>query len=951
MAGESARSALLSTASQAPSAIKRRTITTRISLVAVGALLLLGWLLTPSGRRDDLERSLADCLSRDDLVLKTGQVVWLESPNGPFAFTPALLVARRAGELDDIYYADVRVDGGGTVFDVWGLTNITRSSSAAEGQLLRSGPYVAFSVNVGKQVDAVGLLDLRGEPEQLTAGWPLRARAQNAITNLQETGRLRGFGRRHYRLLPPARVVTLSAKKGRVLVRADADRVVLAPPRLRPVTGGHRVDAQETQKAQPGVITWVVDTVRNVPWIGAEPIAWLEHTVFGVTDRARRMYHGLVGTDTAELRDALGVSKAAPKAADAQLAPADVGPQASVQVPEFQNLLHAAEPDAHLPPGPVAAVLPDRVSGEGEWIAIADDPFVNSYPNAPAAFYQTFLRVDPERPFASVYITLWDPRQVQLHVAMGTKEPESATGETGLGLVPREPGVMGKIVGAFNGGFQALHGEFGAMAEGRVYLPPKPYAATVAVMDDGRVGMGSWPGPGKEAWDEARANAQIPPSMISLRQNLTSIVEDGNYNPWLRWWWGAAPEDTKEQTFIARSGLCLTREGHLAFLWGESMGPEELGKAMLALDCRRGMHLDMNSKHTGLEFYRPFAPAETMPELGRGLEGKEFEGTIDAELGYRFRARLAIKTMSPMRFPRYLLRDPRDFFYLTLKPVLPGPQVRVDGQNVSFSVRGLPSAGWPAAFARASIGRDAAAQPLPADANTEMNRQPGGASAEREVTWLVRIDPARAVPSPLPRDGLGAALGRLVGMPAVCTGPLALYATRAHGLLRYGIGLPPSGAAVLLRGQQVTDDSPTVRALGLDADGFLIYAEAPVGDAGQLARRLREAGVETSIGLPEGARLAFAVDGQWVSVDGTRVLGPAQDEGLAFWSEVRPAADVMFSDTKPLPYYKWAAVQNQRVRYFPSGAPRFRAPEDAFKAPPAAPPNSADPAVPFAVRP
>jgi hypothetical protein len=942
----------LSTASHAPSAIKRRTITTRVSLVAVSALMLLVWLLTPSGRRDDLERSLADCLLRDQLVLKTGQVIWLDSPNGPFAFTPALLVARHAGELDDIYYADVRVDRGGTVFDVWGLTNITRSSSAAEGQLLRDGPYVAFSVNVGKQVDAVGLLDLRGEPEQLTASWPLRARVQNAITNLQETGRMRGFGRRHYRLLPPARIVTLSAKKGRLLVRADADRIVLAPPRLRPVTGGHRVDAQDMQKAQPGVITWVVDTVRNVPWIGTEPIAWLEHTVFGVTDRVRRIYHGVVGTDTSELRDALAVARTAPQAAaqNAQLAPADVTPQLSLQVPELQNLLHAAEPETHLPPARVAAVLPDRVAGEGEWIAISDDPFVNAYPNAPAAFYQTFLRVDPERPFASVYITLWDPRQVQLHVAMGTKEPESATGETGLGLVPREPEVMDKIVGAFNGGFQALHGEFGAMAEGRVYLPPKPYAATVAVMEDGRVGMGSWPGPGKEAWDEARANAQIPPAMISLRQNLTSVVEDGKYNPWLRWWWGAAPEDTKEQTFIARSGLCLTHEGHLAFLWGESMGPEELGKAMLALNCRRGMHLDMNSKHTGLEFYRPFGPAQELPELGRGLEAKEFEGTIDAELGYRFRARLAIKTMSPMRFPRYLLRDPRDFFYLTLKPVLPGPQVRIDGQNVAFSVRGLPSAGWPAAFARASIEPDPG-QPPSGNASADATHSPSDPRAGQESTWLVRIDPARAVPGALARDGVGPALGRLVGMPAVCTGPLALYAMRAHGLLRYGIGLPPSGASVLLRGPQVTGELPAARALGLDADGFLVYAEAPRGDAAQLSRRLQEAGVKTAIALPEGTRFAFAVDGEWVSVDGTRVLGPAQDEGLAFWSEARPAADVMFSDTVPLPYYKWAAVQNQRVRYFPSGAPRFRAPDDAFKAPPAAPPNSADSAVPFAVRP
>ena len=115
--------------------------------------------------------------------------------------------------------------------------------------------------------------------------------------------------------------------------------------------------------------------------------------------------------------------------------------------------------------------------------------------------------------------------------------------------------------------------------------------------------------------------------MIAMRQNLTSVVEDGSYNPWQRWWWGAAPEYAEEQTYIARSGLCLTREGFMAFLWGESMGPEELGKAMLALRCVRGMHLDMNSKHTGFEFYRPFASGQSRAAARpRARPSNEYEG-------------------------------------------------------------------------------------------------------------------------------------------------------------------------------------------------------------------------------------------------------------------------------------------------------------------------------------
>lgn len=927
------------TAPTAQRSLLRRHIVIRLALVATAALVLFGWLMVPAGRRNDLERSLADCLVREHLQLRSGQVVWLEPPRSAFGFTSVLFIASRRGELEDVYYAAVRANAQGTVFDAWDVTNVTRSSSAAEGQLIRTGPYVAFTVRVGKQVDAVGVLDVRGEPARLTRDWPWRARVQNAITNFQETGRFAGFGRRHYRLAPPARAVALSVRGKRIEVETDDDRVVLDPTRLRPLSGAHRVDAQEAQKAQPGVITWVVDTVRNVPWIGAEPIAWLEHVVFGVTDRARRLYYEVTGSDPgADMQAALNVARAAPgNAADAQ----SEG-ELECYVPVVtQTLLTVAEPDSALPPAPIVPVLAKPVPGEGQWLPIAEDPFVNAYPNAPPAFYQTFLRVDPDRLYASVYVTLWDPRQVQLHLAMGTKEPESATGETGLGLVPREPELLGRLVAGFNGGFQALHGEFGAMAEGRVYLPPKPYAATVAVFEDGKVGMGSWPGPRKATWDEESANAQIPAAMVGLRQNLTSVVEDGAYNPWRRWWWGAAPQDSGEQTYIARTGLCVTQEGHMAFLWGESMGPEALGKAMLAARCVRGMHLDMNTKHTGFEFYRPFAPAQTPPDLGRPLESsREFESVLDSALGYRFRGRLAVKTMSPMRFPRYLLRDPRDFFYLTLKPVLPGPGVVVQGHNVGFSGRGLPNVGWPHAFARAALTADPSVAAEPISSELPQPRAPGAVrSTDTSATWLVRIDPSRAMPSFAPAAvGTPPPLARLSGVAADAGGSVALYATRNHGLLQYSIGEPPARANVVMRGEAFGEEVQASRALAIDSEGFLLYAEATPDQAPLLLSRLREVGVRSVMALPDAAQLAFSVEGKWVSVDGTRELSADAEAGLQWWGDARPAAGVMFADTKPLPYYQWAGVQNQRVRYFPTGAPRFRAPTEAYKA---SPPSSA----------
>jgi hypothetical protein len=472
------------------------------------------------------------------------------------------------------------------------------------------------------------------------------------------------------------------------------------------------------------------------------------------------------------------------------------------------------------------------VQGEGVWLPVANDPFAAVNPSGLPLFHQTFIRVDPERTYTRVYVTLWDPRQVQLGMVMGTKEPESATGETGNGLIPRDPYVLSHLVGAFNGGFQAMHGEFGMMAGKRVYLPPKPYAATVAVFEDGSTGIGAWPGPGRHVWDETFANSQIPANMLAMRQNLTSVVEGEVFNPWARWWWGAAPEWAEEQTYIHRSGLCLTREGFLAFFWGESMGPAELGKAMLAVRCVRGMHLDMNSKHTGLEFYRPYAHGEELPDLGRALRTTEFDGEAVNVKNMRFRARLAVTTMAPLRFPRYLAQDPRDYFYLTRRPTLPGADLQVAGSAVHFSTRELPSVGFPHPFARAHLPNSG---------------------------WLVRIDAARAVPKPLADASLTRTLAHLtfakpVG-PVLAQAGSTLFARYLHGTLRAEIGRPPPGAAALCVGPLLADAPDALAAIGVDADGFLVYGET--GTPGALGELMRAAGVGQAIALPDG-RLVLA---------------------------------------------------------------------------------------------
>ena len=848
-------------------------------------LLLLGLALAfVSGARaaagagqGELNASLAEVLRREGLVVDEETIVWLDHNISVLSARRAFFAAQRSGELSDVYVALARVGGGDTVLDVAAVNNLTRTSGAAETAPVLSGDFLLYASKVQDVFDAVVVLDPNGEPRQLTLGWPLLARLQNAITNLQETGRATGIGRRRYAIDPPAGDLGLHVEHGRVLVSLDGGRVSIDSSGRLTGSAADRLHAVPEGKGRPGLVSWVVDTVRNLSWVGPEPIAWLEHRVFGFKDAFERARHALFGTDTeTQVAEDLAV------------------------VVRHPVSLAVVDPQLGWPPPPLRPVLPDPPQGEGEWIEVQGDPFVRSFPEAPSAFAQTFIRVDPERLFTEVFIVALDPRQVQLHVMTGTREPESATGETGPGMIARDPETLRWLVGAFNGGFQALHGEFGMVVEGRVYLPPKPWAATVGVYSDGRVALGSWlpPPEGTRVYDERWAVAQIPSDMISLRQNLTSVIENGVFNPWRRWYWGAAPLDADEQTFIHRSGLCLTEEGFLAYFWGRSMGPEALGAAMRATRCVRGMHLDMNDVHTGFEFYNVSLANESRPAIGREIRNAEYDGPLFFSEGYWLRSRKAVAGMAQMTFPRWVRRDPRDFFYLTLRPRLPGRSVTLpSGATAVFDTHGLPHAGWPPAFARAHAG-----------------------DQEDHRVWIVRLDGSRAVPGPVAHSE-AQPLAYLSGCEAPCgDGPLALQVAIGGGAIRFSVGAPVPGTVVLVHGHAVTTDS--VRAIGVDGNGWIVYVERERRARASLGGVLLALGVERAIDLPRAMRLAFVagdsvagVDSYENNIDVRRALGWFADE--------RPAAEVLFPAVQPRPYAVWSKLQDARVRYFREGAPRF----------------------------
>ncbi len=94
---------------------------------------------------------------------------------------------------------------------------------------------------------------------------------------------------------------------------------------------------------------------------------------------------------------------------------------------------------------------------------------------------------DTVSPSTRVVLLAMDLRQLRLSMQAGVEDPVPLVGPRGDGRIPRDPAVLENLVGAFNGAFKTEHGEYGMVVDRRVLLPPRPRAATVATLDDGRV--------------------------------------------------------------------------------------------------------------------------------------------------------------------------------------------------------------------------------------------------------------------------------------------------------------------------------------------------------------------------------------------------------------------------------------------------------------------------------
>ncbi len=513
-------------------------------------------------------------------VVQPTDIAWERSPGflaESFLGRRVLFLASAAkGEPRDLYRARIRVTLGGQPISVREIRNITETPLGDDAGLQVRGSTAAFATVAYGRIQGITVLDLDGIPRRSRPGGWLD-HALLAVTSYQDTGSWAGLGRTDILIDQATKSAGLRLDPPTLHIDLGPDRKLaydLDKHSLRGADGGQAFGARSVSQVHPHkpLVLWAVDTVRAE--VGPAPIAWLENAVFGTEDVIKRTtFRVFSRASESALKDN----------------PDQVAATATLDADKLDQ--HSSV----WPPPPVPSLWKELKPGEGQWVPVTL-PWLKPLGGAPDGkakpppyFYRTFIRPDVKRPYSEIDIVAMDMRQLELGMQAGFEDPKPLTGPPGDGRLPRDKNVLDRVVATFNGAFKTTHGAYGMMVDHRVLLPPVRGAASVVVTDSGDVGLGSWP-----------QTEQIPSDIVSFRQNLDPLVEDGVANPTGRYIWGWQISGTSVMT--QRTAMCVTPQGQLYYAWGKEIDGPTLGKALRQAGCSYGIHLDMNPAHCGFVF-------------------------------------------------------------------------------------------------------------------------------------------------------------------------------------------------------------------------------------------------------------------------------------------------------------------------------------------------------------
>lgn len=800
---------------------------------AVGVSYLLAGPVPPGGFEADTSEpddalgvNLSILLSEQlGLEVDPWSITLTDAPDAPPSWgqgRAAWFAARPVGTEDaegpaEIWRVRVRASANGVPIALSEPANLTRTPDGDEVLLDADDHRALYAIRVTGRFHSVVLLDFSAaQTPGVGAEPPLATQAVAALSAKQTYDTWRGPRRHDVLLLDPAPFVTGRLVERGAEVSLGEDAVVAIDIARRTVSPPSLAEMLPSAAPEFEALGLAADALRRSPLVGVTQVVAVESLVFAVQDWLRRQQHRLF-----------------PTTADAVPVPAQG---------------RAPEEPIGWPPPAIRVERGKGLPGEGRWTQAGAVEAPRGIPTPPVA--QTFVRVDPDRPYEQVHLFAFDMRRLGLHFVSGTRHPRSTTGARGTGRIPDRH--RARLVAAFNGGFKVEHGMFGAVESGRTIVPPVAGYATVATDDSGGVGLG--------VWDRGD---RMPPPWVSLRQNLAPLIADGVVNPTRSRNWGEVVSELDDAR-TPRSALGVTGAGVLLYGWGRAVSAEHLGEALRRAGVVFAVHLDMNPGHTGLELYSgPSRRRHAIPGV--------------PEMDYRRE--------------RWLGVDARDFFYvvhqdppgLGMPADVPAAR-RAGGEGTWQPVRSMVdlASPWPPMltgyFTPAMVGGNTVVRMVAIDVSLMRPHIAPGLGEPRPDTGVRPLQELKLEGPPTfwvdigvgsEASGYGLVAARHVVRPPR-TGAMTLAVAadgevfvgsweRDPGLEGEGWAEIRQGDALLSRGKAVEaeapDGLPAVGA-GLDGVGRLVLATADDGDRAALARAMLGAGVRTAVVLSESATIA-----------------------------------------------------------------------------------------------
>lgn len=207
----------------------------------------------------------------------------------------------------------------------------------------------------------------------------------------------------------------------------------------------------------------------------------------------------------------------------------------------------------------------------------------------------TFVRPDPARSFAIVTLVQMDKRVMDLGSVAGTQQPGGPVGKPGPGVIPKDIINSGKLIAAFDGGFQYKDGAYGMIVGDSTYLPLKNDLGTLVGYKDGSLKIVDYQG------------QSLGDNVAFVRQNCPMLITDGSVtvsDPKDRTLWGRLAAGTVG-IYTWRSGIGITKNGNLLFAVGNNLTPETLADALQSAGAVNAIQLDINPVWVRFNIFEP----------------------------------------------------------------------------------------------------------------------------------------------------------------------------------------------------------------------------------------------------------------------------------------------------------------------------------------------------------